>query len=154
MALHRLRLKMPVLGNITLLNNSSKFANTMSTLLTAGLSIHKSLEITAKVLDNYILSRETSMMSGRIEEGKSFGECMRATKDFPKTLVEMSAIGEETGELEATLATVGDYFDNESEHVTEKAIGKLEPTILIIMALFAGFIARAASVRARRTSAP
>lgn len=140
MALHRFRLKMPVLGNISLLNDSSKFANTMSTLLTAGISVHKALEITAKVLDNYILSRETSMMSGRIEEGKSFGECMRATKTFPTTLVEMSAIGEETGELEQTLATVGDYFDNEAEHVTEKAIARLEPTILIFMAFFAGFI--------------
>ncbi|NLD20518.1 MAG: type II secretion system F family protein [Clostridiales bacterium] len=138
--IHRLKLRLPILGNISLLNNSSQFANTMSTLLTAGISVHKALGVTAKVLDNYVLSREISMMSGRIEEGKSFGECMRATHDLPTTLVEMSAIGEETGELEETLSTVGDYFDNEAEHATEKAISKLEPTILVIMAGFAGFI--------------
>ena len=140
MFLNKVKLKMPVLGNIYLLNNSSQFANTMATLLTAGISIHNALAITAKVLDNYVLSREVSMMSGRIEEGKAFGECMRDTSTFPTTLVEMSAIGEETGELEATLETVGDYFDNEADHATEKAINKLEPAILVVMAAFAGFI--------------
>ena len=65
---------------------------------------------------------------------------MRQSKNFTKTLIEMCAIGENTGELDETLVTVGSYFDNESEHATEKAISKLEPTILIVMAIFAGFI--------------
>lgn len=91
-------------------------------------------------MDNYMLNLEVSMMSGRIEEGRRLGECMRQSKYFPKTLVEMSAIGEDTGELEETLETTGAYFDNEAQHATEQAIAKLEPTIMIAMALFAGFI--------------
>ena len=59
---------------------------------------------------------------------------------YPQTLNDMCVIGEETGELEETLKTIGRYFDNEAEHATEKAISKLEPTILIVMAIFAGFI--------------
>lgn len=136
----KFRLKIPVLGNIALLNGASQFANTMAALMTAGLSVHNALDITAKVMDNYVLALETSMMSGRIEEGRRLGECMRQSKYFPKTLIEMCAIGEDTGELEATLETTGSYFDNEAEHETEKAIAKLEPSILVIMAIFAGFI--------------
>ena len=137
---HKRKLKIPILGKIALLNGASQYANTMAALMGAGLSVHQSLEITAKVLDNYVLSLETSMMSGRIEEGKQLGECMRQSKYFPKTLIEMCAIGESTGELDETLMTVGSYFDNEAEHATEKAISKLEPAILIGMAIFAGFI--------------
>lgn len=108
---HKVKLKIPVIGKIALLNGASQYANTMAAL-----------------------------MSGRIEEGKQLGECMRQSKYFPKTLIEMCAIGENTGELDETLVTVGSYFDNEAEHATEKAISKLEPTILIVMAIFAGFI--------------
>lgn len=138
--LHTLRLKIPILGKIALLNGASQFANTMSALLEAGLSVHNALEITSKVMDNYVLGLETARMSGRIEEGRQLGECMRMCKFFPETLVEMCAIGEQTGELDETLETVGSYFDNEAAHATEKAISKLEPTILVFMALFAGFI--------------
>ncbi|MEG1566079.1 MAG: type II secretion system F family protein [Anaerovoracaceae bacterium] len=134
------KLNIPILGKIALLNGASQYANTMAALLTAGLSVHKSLEITAKIMDNYVLSLETSRMTGSIEEGKKLGECMRKCKHFPKTLTEMCAIGEETGELEETLGTIGSYFDNEADHATAQAIAKLEPTIMVLMALFAGFI--------------
>ncbi len=131
---HKVKLKIPVIGKIALLNGASQYANTMAALMSAGLSVHQSLDITAKVLDNYVLSLETSMMSGRIEEGKQLGECMRQSKYFPKTLIEMCAIGENTGEVDETLVTVGSYFDNEAEHATESNL-KLEPTILIVMAI-------------------
>lgn len=133
-------LKFPVLGNIAVLSGAAQFANTMSTLLAAGLSVSYSLEVTGKVLDNYVMGQEISRMTGSIEEGKRLGDCMRQSKYFPSTLTEMCAIGEEVGELETTLETIGTYYDNEAQHATEKAIQKLEPTILIIMAIFAGFI--------------
>lgn len=136
----KFRLKIPILGKIALLSGCSQFANTMAALLQAGLTVHQTLEITAKIMDNYVLSLEVGGMSGKIEEGKQLGECMRDSKFFPKTLIEMTAIGESTGELEETLQTVGDYFDNEAQHATAKAINKLEPAILVGMAIFAGFI--------------
>lgn len=65
---------------------------------------------------------------------------MKVCKHLPKTLKEMCSIGEETGELDETLETIGSYFDNEADHATAQAIAKLEPTILVVMSLFAGFI--------------
>lgn len=137
---NRMKLKVPVLGNIAVLNGAAQFANTMATLLAAGLNVDRSLQITGKVLDNYVMGQEVSRMTGKIEEGKRLGDCMRESKFFPDTLIEMCAIGEETGELETTLETIGTYYDNEAQHATTKAIQKLEPTILVLLALFAGFI--------------
>jgi len=137
---NRFKLKIPVFGEIGLLNASGQFANTMSTLLAAGLSVPRALEVTAKTLDNYMLAMETAKMVTGLEEGRRLGNCMREGNCYPRTLNEMCAIGEETGELEETLKTIGTYFDNEAEHATQKAISKLEPTILVLMALVAGFI--------------
>lgn len=137
---NRLMLKIPVLGNINLLNGCSQFANTMTALLEAGISVGDSIEVTAKVLDNYVLSVETSKMVGKISEGYRLGECMRKCDYYPTTLTEMCAIGENTGELEHTLETIATYYDNEADHATKQAISKLEPTIMVFLAIFAGFI--------------
>lgn len=137
---NRLKLKVPVFGNISLLNASGQYANTMSTLLAAGLSVPQALEVTAKTLDNYMLAMETAKMVTGLEEGRRLGNCMRERNCYPRTLNEMCAIGEETGELEETLKTIGSYFDNEAEHATQKALSKLEPAILVLMAIVAGFI--------------
>lgn len=133
-------LKMPVIGNINVLNGSSQFANTMATLLSAGLPVNQAIAVTAKVMDNYVLGMDVSSIEGKIEEGRTLGDCIKQCKNFPKTLKEMCSIGEETGELDETLETIGSYFDNEADHATAQAIAKMEPTILVVMALFAGFI--------------
>jgi len=137
---NKVKLKVPVLGKISMLNAASQFANTMSTLLAAGLPVSKALAVTAKTLDNYMLSLETSKMVTGLEEGRHLGTCMRESGCYPRTLNDMCVIGEETGELEATLKTIGRYYDNEAEHATQKALAKLEPTILVLIAVMAGFI--------------
>jgi len=134
------KLTMPVFGNINTLGGAAQFANTMATLLEAGIPVNKAIETTAKVMDNYQLSIETRRMAGSIEEGKQLGDCMRKCESYPATLTEMCAIGEKTGELEETLKTIGAYYDNEADNATQKAVAKLEPTILIFLAIFAGFI--------------
>ncbi len=68
------------------------------------------------------------------------GTCMKESGCYPQTLNDMCVIGEETGELEETLKTIGRYFDNEAEHATQKALSKLEPAILVLIAGIAGFI--------------
>lgn len=137
---NKLKLKLPVFGKIGMLNGAGQYANTMSALLGAGLPVAEALKVTAKVMDNYALSIEVNRMTGSIEEGKRLGDTMRQCEFFPKTLVEMCALGEETGSLEETMETVGSFYDNESEHATQQLISKLEPTLLVLLAGFAGFI--------------
>ncbi len=134
------QLKMPVLGKIHRLNGSAQFANTMGMLLKSGLTVDRAVSITAKTLDNAILCHEVSEIVGRIEEGRPLGECIRQCVHFPKTLQEMCAIGEETGELDNTLEVIGEFYTNEADVATKEALAKLEPTMLCFLAVFAGFI--------------
>ena len=133
-------LKMPVLGNINTLNGAAEFANTMAALLEAGLPVGNALSVTSKVMANYQLSLEVKRMVDQVEAGYRLGDCIRQSKYFPAILQEMTAIGEETGELEKTLQVIGAYYTNESDYAVQKAISKLEPTIMVFLAAFAGFI--------------
>jgi len=138
--LARMQLEMPVIGKIAVANGSAQFANTMSVMLASGLNLDRATEVTSKVMDNYLLQLDVDGMIRKIEEGKSLGNCIQTCVYFPATLKEMSSVGEETGELDKTLSVIGDYFSNEAERRTKNAISMLEPTLLIFMALVAGFI--------------
>ncbi|MBR2677156.1 MAG: type II secretion system F family protein [Solobacterium sp.] len=133
-------LTMPVMGKINTFSGSADFASTMSALLSAGLPVTNALEVTAKVLDNYVLGTETNILSQKVQTGIKLGDAMRNAEVFPQTLTEMTAIGENTGELEKTLKTVGDYYSKEADYAMTAAISKLEPTLLVFLAIFAGFI--------------
>ena len=138
--LAKFQLRLPVLGNIASLNAASQFANTMTMMLNAGLSMTKSISITSRVLDNYWISTEVGKISGRLEEGHTLGHSLRDADCLPDILVDMTAVGEESGELSRTLDMTGEYYDNELEQATADALAKLEPTILVFLAAFAGFI--------------
>ena len=136
----KLMLRMPVLGKINVMNGSSQFANTMSTMLASGLTLNNAVSVTSKVLDNYLLRMDVKDMIGKIEEGKQIGECIKDCGYFPDSLKDMCSVGEETGELDRTLETIGDYFAGETERLIHQAITMLEPTLLVLMAIFAGFL--------------
>lgn len=140
MRLAKIGLKLPVFGNINILTAASQFANSMAMMLGAGLTMTKGLSITAKVIDNYFISQEIGKISGRIEEGHGLGVSMRESGCMPDILVDMVAVGEETGELEDTLKTISAYYDVELSMATAAALAKLEPAILVFLAGFAGFI--------------
>lgn len=133
-------LKLPVFGNINELNAASQFANTMTMMLSAGLPLTRAISITAKVLDNYLISKEVGKLSGKIEEGHALGVSMREMGLMPDILVDMVGVGEETGELEETLRTIAGYYDVELEMATNAALAKLEPALLVGLAGIAGFI--------------
>ncbi|MBE5859346.1 MAG: type II secretion system F family protein [Butyrivibrio sp.] len=134
------QLALPVLGNIAELNSASLFANTMATMIQAGLPMTKAVEITSKVMPNALIAEQTHNMVTRIEEGRTIVDSMREADCFPDILTDMVGVGEETGEMKATLDTVAKYYDNELEQAVASAIAMLEPAVLVFLAVFAGFI--------------
>lgn len=133
-------LKMPVFGKVALLNASQQFASSMASLIGSGLTVAQALSVTSKCIDNYAISREVIGMSEKIETGNSLSEVIQSSKYFPDVLQQMTSVGERTGELVKTLQTVGSYYAQETEYATQRMIAKLEPTMLIIIAIVAGFI--------------
>ena len=135
-----LKLRLPVLGAVGVCSGAAQFANTMAMLVTAGLPATRAVAITSRVMSNYVLSREVGRLEAGLEEGRTLGEGLEASTYLPRTLVEMVTVGEHTGELEETLETMGAFYDDETQRVTNKAISIMEPALLVLMALFAGFI--------------
>ena len=136
----KLRLKLPVVGKLAELNGASQFSNTLALMLEAGLQISRSITITSRVIDNAYISDQVGKISGKLEEGRTLGSSLRETGCLPDILVDMAAVGEETGELEDTMNTIAGYYDSELEQATADALAKLEPAILVVLALVAGFI--------------
>lgn len=133
-------LKFPVIGPINNLQACTEFSSTMSALLEAGMGVADSLEVTSKCMSNALHQKNVHGMVEKVQTGHMLGDVMKESGYFPQVLNEMTAVGEETGELAGTLSVIGDYYTNEYNFATQKAISKLEPTLLIFLALFAGFI--------------
>ena len=140
MNLAKWSLKVPILGNIQELNAASEFANTMTTMLASGLPMTRAISITAKTMSNYFMSTETGKLAVKLEEGRGLGQSMREANYMPDILVDMVAVGEETGEMEKTLNTIAKYYDAELDMAIASALAKLEPALLVGLAGIAGFI--------------
>lgn len=134
LAFARLQLRLPLLGGIAVMQGASQFANTMSTLLAAGLPMVRAVAVSARVLSNYALGLSAGAAVSGLEEGKTLGECLGNIPQLPHLLVEMAAVGEETGSLESTLDVVGAFYDNEVELATARLLSLLEPTITVVLA--------------------
>jgi type IV pilus assembly protein PilC len=136
----RYRLKVPLLGKLANLRTAGEFANTMSTLLAAGLPMVKAVHVTTKILGNYYIATEIGRQLPRLEEGKTLGSCLHAAGVLPELLVEMTGVGEETGTMESTLDVIGAYYDNEAEVASARALSLMEPIIICFLAAIVCFI--------------
>ena len=135
-----LMLKLPVLGEINILNAASQFANTMAMMLNAGLPMTKAVSITARTMSNYYISTEVGKITAQLEVGNTLGKSLRDSGCLPDILVDMASVGEQSGELESTLSMTAAYYDSELEQATANALAKLEPITLIFMGVVAGYI--------------
>lgn len=134
------QLHIPVIGAVVRMSNASQFAHTMSTLLTAGMPILQAIEASGRTMSNLCMSQEVLATLPGVEGGRPFGECMRNAKEIPPMLVQMTAVGEATGSMEDTLKVLAEYYDNETDLKTKRAISLLEPTIIVALSIFVVFI--------------
>ena len=136
----RFQLHLPVIGAVVRMSNCSQFAHTMSTLLTAGMPILDAIEASGQTMSNIFMSKQVRDTLPGVEGGKTFGECLAYAEEIPEMLVQMAAVGETTGSLESTLSVLAEYYDNETDQKTKRALSLLEPTIIVFMSVFVVFI--------------
>ena len=134
------QLHIPVIGAVVRMSNASQFAHTMSTLLTAGMPILQAIDASGRTMSNLCMSQEVLATLPGVEGGRPFGECMRNAKEIPAMLVQMTAVGESTGSMEDTLRVLAEYYDNETDLKTKRAISLLEPSIIVALSIFVVFI--------------
>lgn len=136
----RFQLNLPVLGEVVRMSGASQFAHTMSTLLSAGMPILQAIEVAGRTVDNKCIAAEITDTLPGVEGGRSFGECLSYGKELPRMLVQMTAVGEATGSMETTLQVLAEYYDNETDVRTKRALALLEPAIIVVLAIFVVFI--------------
>ncbi len=139
-ALARAQLKLPIMGEIVRMSGASQFAHTMSTLLTAGMPILQAIEVSGQTMSNQAMANDILDTLPGVEGGRTLGECMGYARNLPAMLVQMTAVGEATGSLESTLKVLAEYYDNETDVRTKRALSLLEPTLIVILAVFVVFI--------------
>lgn len=138
--LGRLALKLPLFGKIITKSNSSRFARTLSTLLTAGIPMIEALDITVKTLDNVIVKQVLLTAKDDVIKGFPLSNPIRMSGVFPPMVCQMIKIGEESGNLESMLEKLADYYDEEVKIATESLTAVLEPMIIVVLALVVGVL--------------
>lgn len=133
-------LRLPIIGRILHLSALSRFARTLSTMAGAGIPIDRALRIVAPVVGNLVMADRLSAAADRVVEGASLSEALKAHAEIPPTLVQMVAVGEESGQLDFLLAKLSDALDGEIEARLSRALSLLEPIIILLMAAVVAFI--------------
>lgn len=139
----KLVLKIPIVGNIITKMQLSQFTRLLALLLGSGLSIIKSLELTASSLSNSMFKETVLEAKSEVEKGGALAIPIARSPYFPLLVSSMIAVGEETGEIDTVLTKVSQYYKEEVDNATTNLSAVLEPVFLIIMGLAIGFIALA-----------
>ncbi len=134
-AVDRVRIALPVFGNVWLKYQVGLFARTLSTLLTGGLPLVPSLETAAKAIDSRQISRAVFRSVETVREGRGLSASLASTKIFPELAVEMIEVGESTGALPQMLNSVAEFFEEDVQTNLTAAMSLIEPLILVVMGL-------------------
>ncbi len=135
-----LMLKLPKLGDLQTKNAIARFGRTLGTLLNAGVSIIDALQVTAKTAGNMAIEAAILKVSTSIAGGKPIAEPMKETKIFPPMVVQMTGVGERTGNLGGMLLKVADFYDEEVEAAIDSVTSMIEPLIIVVLGGAVGFM--------------
>lgn len=136
----QIALTFPGIGQVGRMNAASQFSSTMGTMLAAGLPMVQAAQITSRVVQNYLIQEDIRKATAGVISGMRLGDGLKKSKWLPKLLLEMTAVGEETGNLEETLEVINQYYVDEVSLAVDRALGILEPIIVIGMAAIVVFI--------------
>jgi type II secretion system protein F len=136
----RFKLKIPVVGILIRKICISRFARTLATLVSSGVPILQALEIIENVVGNDVISRVIKDVREGVSKGEKLAEPLKESGEFPPDTIQMIAVGEESGTLDAMLNKVADFYDVSTGYSIRKLTALLEPVFLVIMGSVVGFI--------------
>ena len=140
LAWHRRKLKLPVLGDLFSKIEVARLARTLGTLLGNGVSLLPALTIVKDTVDNRALAHSLEGVLVRLKAGQGFARPLMETGLYPKLAVHMVAVGEETGRLDAMLLKVAQVYDVEVNTALKRALGLMEPILILTLAVVVGGI--------------
>ena len=136
----RLLLRFPILGQVFRKIAVARFTRTFATLLASGVAILEALDITARTAGNAILEDTVYQIRRSIEEGKTIADPMKQSNFFPAMVTQMVSVGETTGELDAMLVKIADYYEEEVDVIVANLLTILEPFLMVVLGVIVGGI--------------
>lgn len=141
--LDRIKLKMPVLGQVVTKSSVARFCRTLETLQRSGVPLMQSLDIVSRTAGNKIVEEAIKNSISSLEQGNRISQPLEESKVFPPLVTQMIAIGEETGELETLLGKIAEFYEEEVDLAVKNLSSMLEPLITIVIGVIVAFIALA-----------
>lgn len=138
MAIDRLSLRLPVLGDLIRKVAVARFAQNMSVLLSSGVPILDGLAITAKTAGNKVVEQAVMKCRVSISQGKTIAEPLAESKVFPPMVCQMVAVGENTGALDSLLKKVAEFYEEEVDDAVANLTALMEPLIMIVLGVILG----------------
>jgi type IV pilus assembly protein PilC len=133
-----MKLKLPVFGKLVHKTAITRFCRTLSVLLRSGVPVLESLEITSETVGNTVVARAVKDTQEAVKGGEAMASPLTRHAVFPPMVVQMLAVGEETGAVDDMLDRVADFYDQEIEATVDALTSLLEPLLIVVMGLTVG----------------
>jgi type IV pilus assembly protein PilC len=138
--LDRLFLRIPVFGDVIRKASIARWCRTLSTMFAAGVPLVESLDSVAGAAGNYVYYEATKKIQNEVSTGTGLTVAMTNTLVFPNMVLQMVAIGEESGSLDAMLSKVADFFEQEVDEAVDSLSSLMEPMIMVVLGTLIGGI--------------
>ena len=129
----QLKLRVPIFGKLVHKTALTRFARTLASLLRAGVPILESLEITTGTVGNHVFAVAIKDVQEAVKQGESIAKQMGEHSIFPPMVVQMVAVGEETGAVDTMLDKIADFYDQEIEALVASLTSLLEPLLIVFL---------------------
>jgi len=126
-------LKMPIFGQLLRKVATARFSRTLGTMISSGVPILDALEIVARTAGNLVVEQAVMKTRAAISEGKTIAEPLAESKVFPSMVVQMVAVGEQTGSMDAMLQKIADFYDDEVDTAVSALTQLLEPLMIVFL---------------------
>jgi type IV pilus assembly protein PilC len=132
------KLRAPIFGPLFHKTALSRFSRTLATLLRSGVPILQALEIVSETVNNGVISKAVKDVQDSVREGESLAGPLQRHAVFPPMVVQMMAVGEETGALDTMLSKVADFYDQEVQAAVDALTSLIEPVLIAVMGAAVG----------------
>ncbi len=136
----RFKLRVPLFSDLYIKLMSSRFSRTLGTMLGSGLTMMTSLEVVKTVVQNKVIEDAMDDVKAQVRRGRDLSVPLREMGVFPPMMLSMIELGQRSGEIESMLIKVADTYDDEVEVTVDTMVSLLEPAMIVMMAVFVGFM--------------
>ena len=136
----RIKLSIPLLKEIELKSEVSRFTRTLASMMHSGIPILTAIKIVSDILSNQVIANEISAIQAELKEGESLSNALKHCKTIPLAVKSVVAVGEESGNLESALKRTGEIYNKEVDRTIKVMTSLMEPLMILVMGLIVGFI--------------